>query len=236
MPSVIDFYNQHSEQYRAFEIQIESEPQRFPLLYALREKEKELLKSVPKNSVVLYAAGGTGINPAILAKAGAAVTTVELAPEMVKLICQTLKQEGIGYQLIEETTRPDFQIPISQPSEVTIVIDDLRKLQIPRDQFERVYSYCTLPLLGGDWKHVLKNMVESVPWGVVSVYDPQHKQILAQYYEAAGFRTKINGNTIYKEGGFEYSFLDQNKVAPIIESRRNLKIVSAGIGKLLLWD
>ena len=84
MENVKTFYDKNAHKANSFEEEILRNKERFPLLYALRKKEQELLKK-GANKKVFYFASGSGSHVLELAKLKAKIVTLHFSIELIIL-------------------------------------------------------------------------------------------------------------------------------------------------------
>ena len=240
MPTVKDFYDNHSHQYEEFETAALRESGKFPLLFEIRSRERELLDRA-KEKKVFYFATGSGSDISHLAgNLGAKVVTLDFSQEMIRRTEDRLTREGIGYETLEDgetLTAHDLDAFFnSNPTKVLILKADIQGVKLPDQYFDDCFCYCTLPLLGSESIPVLKQLTKTASQGAVSVYDKDKLLILNGYYTEFGFKSKAEGHTITLEGGFEYTHIPTSKMEKALRDvQKNTEIIQVGLGKIYNW-
>jgi len=239
MSTIKEFYDNHSFKYEEFEAEALTNKDKYPLLYTIRNRERELL-SKGKDKKVFYFATGSGSDIVHLTKMGAKVVTLDFSIEMINRTCDRLKKEDIGYSLLKDKTEltPKFMDDFFENNKghVLILLADTHDIKFPQDYFDYIFCYCTLPLLSDKTMETLKELLRISKNGAVSVYDKDKLPILHQYYIDFGFNSQIINRTIYLEGGFEYYAIPSSEVKETIEKEKKLEIIEIGIGKIYLWS
>ncbi|MFH1663256.1 MAG: class I SAM-dependent methyltransferase [archaeon] len=235
MNKIKEFYNKNPKSYDLFESRINE----FPLLKELREKENNLLKH-GAGKKVFYFATGSGFHITQLAKAGAKVFTLDFSEEMIKIACKKLEKEGIEFEVLRGVSSFSKQFLDEKagknPKKLLIAVTDMRKVSLPKNYFDYVFCYCTLPLVGKkNIESILKKMLEWSRNGAVSIYRKESLPKLKEYYNKAGFNSWINGESIFIEGGFEYYCANPKEIKGIIEENKKLETIETGLGIIYLW-
>ncbi|MBU2100894.1 class I SAM-dependent methyltransferase [Candidatus Micrarchaeota archaeon] len=239
MSSVKEFYNNHSFKYEQFEAQALTNKEKYPLLFQIRTKERQLLEK-GFNKKVFYFATGSGSDIVHLNKSGAKIVTLDFSIEMINRTIDRMKKEGVAYKLLknqnhltEEFINNFFE---QNPNDVLVIFADIKQLKLPKNYFDYCFCYCTLPLLEDAWQEVLLKMLFSSKNGAVSVYLKERISHLKDYYIDFGFNSNIAGRTICLEGGFVYYCIPPEKIIEVIEKEKSLEIIDSGLGKIYFWS
>lgn len=240
MPSIRNFYDNHSEMYEQFEAAALVEAEKYPLLFSIRQKERRLL-DVSQGKKVFYFATGSGSDIAYLASLSARVVTVDFSREMIRRTQERLERTGIS-SLLKDTismlTSEDLErFFTDHPDSVFIVHRDIASLTLPDNYFDYCFCYCTLPLLGDAALSILKRLVTTAQHGAVSVYDCDKLPVLQNYYRNFGFRSEVFGDTISLEGGFRYTAIPPEQMRTTVEKQNKLlTVISVGLGNIYCWS
>ncbi len=224
MPNVRDFYNNHSEMYEQFEAAALVEAEKYPLLFAIRQKERTLLDAA-QGKKVLYFATGSGSDIEYLASLNARVVTVDFSREMIRRTQERLEIAGISSSFkdtVSMLTSEDLdRFFTDHLDSVFIIHRDIASLTLPDDYFDYCFCYCTLPLLGRTSLQILQGLLATAQHGAVSVYDRDKLPILQNYYRDFGFRSDVLGDTITLEGGLDILLFRQNRCELLSNNTRN---------------
>lgn len=238
MLTVRDFYDTHSKKYEQFEAAALAEAEEYPLLFAIRQKERELLAAAQRKKV-FYFATGSGSDVAYLNSLHARVFTLDFSREMIRRTQERLDSSGILYSLdvtVSKLTSEDLDsFFIDHPTSVFIVQADIGSLTLPNDYFDYCFCYCTLPLLGDAALSTLQRLMATAKNGAVSVYDKDKLPILQRYYQDFGFSSEVHDDAITLEGGFKYTAIPSEYIKNTIAEQRRLNIISVGLGNIYCW-
>ncbi len=237
MPSIKEFYDKHSYPYEKFEAVALHDADRFPLLHAIRNRERALLDRAA-NKKVLYFATGSGHDISHLAEIGAQIVTMDFSMEMINRTMDRLRRKQIPFKF--EPEKVDFSAESLDNTlannKILILNKDIFELKLPKDYFDYAFCYCTLPLLEDKWQRGLSMLLDTAKNGAVSVYEVEKLTELHKYYTEFGFTSTIKDRTIHLEGGFAYYAIPPHEVIKHIERLKKLEVTTIGLGKIYQWS
>lgn len=238
MSTIKEFYDNCSHRYEEFEAVALVERDKYPLLYAIRNRERELL-SKAKGKKVFYFATGSGADVVHLVTLGAKVVTLDFSIEMINRTVERLKREGIGYRLLRDTEEltAEFADDFFDDNEdsVLILLADVHKARFPQDYFDYTFCYCTLPLLGDKAIEVLRDLLRISKNGAVSVYLKEKLSDLHNYYVDFGFNSEVKDDVISLAGGFAYTAISPSEMTETIKVHKELEVLEVGLGNIYVW-
>jgi ubiquinone/menaquinone biosynthesis C-methylase UbiE len=237
MNGVKDFYDHHSEKYEKFETEALLNYEKYPLLFAIRNRERGLLSNA-SGKKVLYFATGSGSDILHLTKLGAKIVTIDFSLEMINRTMARFKKENVDFELLKNQplTKQTLDEFFTGKKQVLILHADINQASFPRDYFDYCFCYCTLPHLGEEIEETLKKLVTAAKNGAVSVYEKESLPELSNYYNSVGFKSEASDRTIKIQGGFVYHCTPPETVKKIIQSQRKLEIIHIGLGNIFNWS
>lgn len=238
MSNVKEFYDKHSYKYEEFEAEALINSEKYPLLYDIRNKERNLLDKA-RGKKVFYFATGSGSDIAYLAKIGAKIVTLDFSIEMINRTIDRLKEENVTFELLQNRTgftKEFIDNFFDSGKQVLILLADINDIVLPENYFDYTFCYCTLPLLQKNWHNVLKKMISISKNGAVSVYLKEKIAFLHQYYTDFGFDSQVEDRTIFLKGGFAYYCIPPEEIIKSIEEEKKLEIIDVGLGKIYIWS
>jgi len=238
MQEVKNFYDNNSEKYGKFEEEALINYEKYPLLFAIRNRERKLLDNGARKKV-LYFATGSGSDILYLSRMGAKIVTIDFSLEMINRTINRLKKEGTSFELFKERkelTKDFLDKFFEGGKQVMIIHADINKVTFPEDYFDYAFCYCTLPHLGDEIEETLKKLLSASKKGVVSIYEKENLPELNKYYNDFGFESGIEDRTIKIKGGFIYYCIPLKEIKKIIEEKRNLEIIHIGLGNIFIWS
>lgn len=238
MQEVKNFYDKNSERYEEFEAEALLNYGKYPLLFAIRNRERNLVSKAVKKKVLFFAAG-SGYDILHLANLGNKIVTIDFSMGMIDKTMKRLEKADVEFELLNEGKElteeflNDFFA--DEKKQVMIINADISKISFPEDYFDYAFCYCTLPHLGKSIENTLKKLLSSSKNGAVSVYEKENLPYLSSYYNDFGFKAKVEDRTITIQDGFLYYCIPPEEVKRIIEEKRKLEIVHIGLGNIFVW-
>lgn len=238
MVKIGDFYNNNAGKYEEFENQALINHEKYPLLFAIRNRERSFVSKAVKKKVLYFATGG-GNDVLHLANLGNKVVTVDFSIGMINKATKKLDDAGVKFDLVKgekHLTKVFLDEFFSNGKQVLIINADINEVNFPENYFDHAFCYCTLPHMGKDFEPTLKKLLLSSKNGAVSVYEKENLPHLENYYNDYGLNSHIEDRTIRIEGGFAYYVIPPGEIKEVIEKYKKLEVVHVGLGNIFVWS